>query len=141
MPTLVEDIAREGLIALPSGFDHADTLTRLEASIRANEMSILARIDLADFAAQAGIPLRPSVVLMFGNAAAHAGLAAAVPSIAVDLPFKVLVCQDEDGVTWLWYNDLRWLARRHGHWRDIECLVRDLAVSLDFVARKAGSPP
>jgi hypothetical protein len=75
------------------------------------------------------------------NAAAHAALAAAVPSIAVDLPFKVLVSRDEDGVTWLWYNDLRWLARRHGHWRDIECLVRDLAVSLDTVARKAGSPP
>ena len=141
MSALVEDIPREGLIALPSSFEHGDTLTRLEASIRANGMSVLARIDLAAFAAEAGIPLRPSVVLMFGDPAAHATLAQALPSIAVDLPFKVLVCRDETGMTWLWYNDLRWLARRHGHWRDIECLVKDLAVSLDSVARKAGSPP
>ena len=141
MSTLVEEGPREGLIALPSSFEYAETLTRLEASIRANGMSVLARVDLAAFAAAAGIPLRPSMVLMFGDPAAHAALAQAVPSIAVDLPFKVLVCRDEDGTTWLWYNDLRWLARRHGHWRDIECLVRDLAVSLDCVARKAGSPP
>ena len=141
MSTLVEDAHREGLIALPSAFEYSETLTRLEVSIRANGMSVLARFDLAAFATEAGIPLRPTVVLMFGDPAAQAALAQAVPSIAVDLPFKVLVCQDEDGVTWLWYNDLRWLARRHGHWRDIECLVRDLAVSLDFVARKAGSPP
>ena len=104
-------------------------------------MSVLARFDLGAFAAAAGIPLRPSMVLMFGDPAAQAALAQAVPSIAVDLPFKVLVCRNEDGMTWIWYNDLRWLARRHGHWRDIECLVRDLAVSLDCVARKAGTPP
>ena len=141
MSTLVEDPPREGLIALPSSFEHAETLTRLETSIRANGMSVLARIDLAAFAAAASLSLRPSVVVMFGNPATHAALAQAAPSIAIDLPFKVLVCRDEDGVTWLWYNDLRWLARRHGHWRDIECLVRDLAVSLDCVARKAGTPP
>jgi len=137
MSALVEDARRDGLIALPSSFEHSETLTRLEASIRANGMSVVARVDLAAFAADAGIPLRPSAVLMFGDPAAHAALAQAVPSIAIDLPFKVLVCRDEDGVTWLWYNDLSWLAKRHGHWRDIECLVRDLAVSLESVARKA----
>ena len=131
----------EGLITVRSGFGHGETLARFEAAIRANGMSVVARVDHADGAFEISVLLDATTLLMFGNRARQAELVKALRLIALELPFKVLIWQDATGQTWLSYTDFRWLATRYGAERDDVCLFTDMAVMLDGIARKAGSPP
>ena len=78
---------------------------------------------------------------MFGNRARHAELVKALRLIALELPFKVLMWQDATGQTCISYTDFRWLATRYRARRDNVCLFTDMAVMVDGIARKAGSPP
>jgi uncharacterized protein (DUF302 family) len=104
----------EGLVTYLSGHDPRDTMDRLAAAVTERGMMILARIDHAAGAASVGIELRPTEVLIFGNPRTGTPLMQAARTIGIDLPIKVLVWQDESGETWLGYNDLAWLAKRHG---------------------------
>ena len=131
----------EGLITVRSSFEHGETLARFEAAIRANGMSIVARVDHASGALEVSVLLDETTLLMFGNCARQAELVKALRLIALELPFKVLIWQDATGQTCLSYTDFRWLATRYGAQRDDECLFTDMAVMLDGIARKAGSPP
>jgi uncharacterized protein (DUF302 family) len=130
----------EGLITVRSSFGHGETLARFEAAIRANGMSVVARVDHADGALEVSVSLDATTLLMFGNRERQAELVKALRLIALDLPFKVLVWQDAGG-TWLSYIDFRWLAKRYGVRRDDVYLFTDMAVMIDGIARKAGSPP
>jgi uncharacterized protein (DUF302 family) len=89
-------------------------MDRLEAELKAKGVQIFARIDHAAGAAEAGLSLRPTELLVFGNARAGTPLMQSIQSIGIDLPLKALVWQDESGATWLSYNDPAWLAARHG---------------------------
>jgi uncharacterized protein (DUF302 family) len=60
------------------------------------------------------LPLRPTEVLLFGNPRSGTPLMQSSQTMGIDLPLKVLVWQDEGGITWLSYNDPDWVARRHG---------------------------
>ena len=131
----------EGLITVRSCFEHGETLARFEAAIRANGMSIVARVDHASGALEVSVLLDETTLLMFGNCARQAELVKALRLIALELPFKVLIWQDTTGETWLSYTDFRWLAARYGARRDDVCLFSDMAVMIDGIARKAGSPP
>ena len=104
----------EGLRVFKSRHDPVTTLDRAEAAIARNGMKIVARIDHGALAEAAGVALRPTVVLMFGNARAGAPTVQAAQTLAIDLPLKLLVWQDEKGETWAGYNDPAWLIRRHG---------------------------
>jgi len=107
-------VTPDGLIIVASNYGHAETLSRVVASVAERGMSILARIDHAGAAAKAGLELRPTEVLIFGNPKAGTPLMQTAQTIGIDLPLKLLVWQDEAGKTWLAYNDPAWLARRHG---------------------------
>ena len=131
----------EGLITLRSSFGHGETLARFEAAIRANGMSVAARVDHADGALEISVSLGATTLLMFGNGARQAKLVKALRLIALELPFKVLIWQDATGQTYLSYTDIRWLATRYGARRDDMCLFTDMAVMIDGIVRKAGSPP
>ena len=131
----------EGLITVRSTFGHGETLARFEAAIRANGMSVVARVDHADGALEISVPLDATTLLMFGNRARQAELVKALRLIALELPFKVLIWQDATGQTCLSYTDFRWLATRYGARRDDEYLFTDMAVMIDGIARKAASPP
>jgi len=131
----------EGLITLCSSFGHGETLARFEAAIRANGMSVVARIDHADGALEISVSLDATTLLMFGNRARQAELVKALRLIALELPFKVLIWQDATGQTCVSYTDFRWLATRYGARRDDVCLFTDMAVMIDGIARKAASPP
>ena len=131
----------EGLITIPSSFGHSETLARFEAAIRANGMSVVARVDHANGALELSVSLDATTLLMFGNHARQAELVKALRLIALELPFKVLVWQDATGQTWLSYTDFRWLATRYGGRRDDVYLFSDMAVMIDGMARKAASPP
>jgi uncharacterized protein (DUF302 family) len=130
----------DGLITVRSSFGHGETLARFEAAVRANGMSVVARVDHADGALEISVSLDATTLMMFGNCARQAELVKAVRLIALELPFKVLVWQDVGG-TWLSYIDFRWLAKRYGAGPEEVRLITDMAVMIDGIARKAASPP
>jgi uncharacterized protein (DUF302 family) len=103
-----------GLITIKSSNGPEETMNRFEAEVRGRGMTVFAHIDHAAGAAAAGLSLRPTEVLIFGNARAGTPLMEATQTIGIDLPLKVLVWRDENGATWLSYNDPVWLAQRHG---------------------------
>jgi uncharacterized protein (DUF302 family) len=82
--------------------------------IEAKHIVLFARIDFAADAKRAGLAMQPSQLLMFGNPRAGTPLMQAVPTVALDLPLKVLVWQDGDGRVWLSYNATSYLQARHG---------------------------
>src|SRR5262249_37919021 len=98
---------------------------------------VFARIDHAAGAAEVGMSLRPTQLLIFGNARGGTPLMQAMQTIGIDPPLKAPVWQDAAGTTWLSYNDPRWLAQRHGTDHDIEATVSAMAAALDAVARAA----
>ena len=130
----------EGLIAVRSSFGHGETLARCEAAVRANGLRIVADVDHAIAACEAGVSLDATTVLMVGDGRRQAALVNARRLIALDLPFKVLVWRDA-GETWLSYIDFRWLAKRYGAGPEEVRLITDMAVMIDGIVRKAGSPP
>jgi uncharacterized protein (DUF302 family) len=87
------------------------------------------------------LPLRPTELLIFGNAKGGTPLMQAEQVIGIDLPLKALVWQDEAGVTWLSYNDPTWLAKRHGLAGGTEAPARAMAAAMDGVARAAAGSP
>jgi uncharacterized protein (DUF302 family) len=101
----VERMAADGLITIPSSYGAKDTLERLDAAIKARGMTIFARIDHAAGATEVGLSLRPTELLVFGNAKGGTPLMQSNQVIGIDLPLKALVWQDEAGKTWLSYND------------------------------------
>ena len=103
-----------GLVTCISKFGPKETMDRLAAAVTTRGISIMARIDHAAAAAEIGMELRPTEVLIFGNPRAGTPLMQAVQTVGIDLPLKALVWQDEGGTTWLAYNDPQWLAQRHG---------------------------
>lgn len=106
-------MSANGLVTLASAYGPRETMDRLEAELIVKGVRIFARIDHAAGATEAGLSLRPTEVLIFGNARAGTPLMQSVQSIGIDLPLKALVWQDGTGTTWLSYNDPAWLAARH----------------------------
>jgi len=97
----------------------------------------MARIDHAAGAAQAGLSLRPTEVLLFGNAKPGTPLMQANQTIGIDLPLKALIWQDADGKVWLSYNEPNWLATRHGLATATKPTVDAMAGGLGALARGA----
>jgi uncharacterized protein (DUF302 family) len=90
------------------------SFARLEAAVAQRGLTVFARIDFAADAAAAGLELRPTRLLLFGNPRAGTPLIVAAPTVALDLPLKVLVWESEDGAVWVGYNRPEYLVERHG---------------------------
>src|ERR1700689_4540558 len=108
----VEAMAVDGLVTIRSDSGPAETMDRLEAGVKEKGLTVFARIDHAAGAEEVGLPLRPTSVLIFGNAKGGTPLMQSVQTIGIDLPLKALVWQDAAGETWLSWNDPAWLAAR-----------------------------
>jgi uncharacterized protein (DUF302 family) len=130
-------MAADGLTTLRSTFGPEATMNRLEAEVKAKGMTVFARIDHAAGAAEVGLPLRPTEVLIFGNAKGGTPLMQSVQTMGIDLPLKALVWQDEAGMTWLSYNDPSWLAKRHGLGHDSDAAVNAMIIALAAMAKAA----
>ena len=126
-----------GLTTLSSVFGPKGTADRLESEIKARGMTVFARIDHAAGAAAAGMTLRPTEVLIFGNARGGTPLMQSQQAIGIDLPLKALVYQDAEGKTWLAYNDPAWLAQRHGIGVAVAANISAMTAALEAVAAKA----
>ena len=130
-------MAADGLTTLRSSYGPKDTMTRLEAEVKARGMTVFARIDHAAGAAGAGLSLRPTELLIFGNAKAGTPLMQTVQTTGIDLPLKALVWEDASGATWLSYNDPAWLAQRHGVAGETETVIGMMSKALDAAAQAA----
>ena len=126
----------DGLTSILSSFGPKETMDRLEAEVKARGMTVFARVDHAAGAAAVGLQLRPTVVLIFGNAKAGTPLMQADQTVGIDLPLKALVFEDASGKVWLTYNDPHWLARRHGLAASTAGVVDTMAAALRAVAEK-----
>ena len=104
----------QGIIRLRSAYPVAETLDRLEASLKQRAVMVFARIDFSGDAARAGLSLRPEQLLIFGNPKGGTPLMAAQPSVGLDLPLKALAWEDVDGQVWVAYNDPLYIVQRHG---------------------------
>jgi uncharacterized protein (DUF302 family) len=133
-------VAIEGLTTIRSTHGAKETMDRLEAAVRAKGITVFARIDHAAGAVAAGLALRPTEVLIFGAAKAGTPLMAAAQTIGIDLPLKVLVYEDEAGVTWLATNQPAWLQRRHGVAPALDANVAAMAEGLERLVMAAGQP-
>jgi uncharacterized protein (DUF302 family) len=131
----------DGLTTTLSSFGPKETMVQLEAEIKAKGMTVFARIDHAAGAAEAGLPLRPTEVLIFGSAKAGTPLLQAEQAIGIDLPLKALVFEDAAGKVWLSCNDPHWLATRHGLGAAVAQTVDAMAAALNAVATKATKLP
>jgi uncharacterized protein (DUF302 family) len=107
-------MAADGLITMPSSYGPKETMERLKAEAAAKGLTILARIDHTAGATQVGLQLRPTELLIFGNAKAGTPLMQSNQEVGIDLPLKALVWEDAEGKTWLAHNDPTWIAKRHG---------------------------
>ena len=126
----------EGLLSIRSRFGPNETMDRLEAAIRAQGMKVFARIDHAAGASEAGLELRPTEVIIFGNARGGTPLMQSVQTVGIDLPLKALVWKDASGTTWLSYNQPSWIAQRHGVTK-AEPVVSKMSATLSAMSRKA----
>jgi uncharacterized protein (DUF302 family) len=126
----------EGLTSIRSNFGPKETMDRLESEIRANGMEVFARIDHAAGAAKAGLTLRPTELIVFGNARGGTPLMESAQTIGIDLPLKALVWQDDGGKTWISYNEPGWIAQRHGV-AGAQSVVNKMADLLAAIAREA----
>jgi uncharacterized protein (DUF302 family) len=118
-----------GLISLPSPYPVAETVDRLEALLTAREAKVFARIDQRAAALEVGLEMRPTELLIFGDPKTGTPWMNRFPSLAIDLPFKALAWEAEDGQVWLSYNDPAYLAERHQldavPFRAVEALLRE----------------
>ena len=125
----------EGLTTIASSFGPKETMDRLEAEIRGKGMTVFARIDHAGGAAEAGLELRPTELIVFGNARGGTPLMQSVQTVGIDLPLKALVWEDTAGTTWLSYNQPGWIAQRHGVGANAEPIVNSMAAALSAISR------
>jgi uncharacterized protein (DUF302 family) len=134
-------MSADGLITVSSSFGPEETMKRLEAEVRAKGMTVFERIDHAAGAAEAGLPLRPTDLLIFGAARGGTPLMQAAQTIGIDLPLKALVWQDEEGKTFLSYNDPAYLTHRHGLADQVKSVVDTMTGILKAIAAKATAAP
>jgi uncharacterized protein (DUF302 family) len=88
-------------------------MERVESVLKDKGLTIFARIDFSGDAKQAGLEMRPTQMLIFGNPKGGTPVMVAVPSAALDLPLKILISQDSSGKVWFSYNAPEYLAKRH----------------------------
>lgn len=105
--------ADQGLITVKSSQDVKKTADRLETILKQKGMNVFVRINHTDGARKVGQDLRPTELLIFGNPKVGTPLMQCGQTIAIDLPQKALIWQDENGQVWLTYNDPKYLANRH----------------------------
>jgi len=104
----------KGIVSVPSKYSVPDTLQRLESIVTSHGLTVFARIDFGGDAAKAGLQMRPTQLLIFGNPQSGTPVMIASPSIAIDLPLKALAWQDATGQVWFSYNTPEYLKDRHG---------------------------
>ncbi len=125
--------ADNGIISKPSKYSVAETIDRVEAVAKEKGATVIARVNHSAGAEKVGMKMRPTQLLIFGNPKTGTPLMLSAPSMAIDLPLKVIAWEDDKGKVWLGYNSPEYLRKRHGFDKD---LVKNLA-AVEAIANKA----
>ncbi len=102
-----------GIIDIESHHSVDETVERLREILSAKSVTLFALVDHSGEAAKAGMTMRPTKLLIFGSPKAGTPVMLAAPSIAIDLPLKILISEDADGKVWVSYNAPEFLRERH----------------------------
>jgi uncharacterized protein (DUF302 family) len=108
------DTRDDGVVRMKSAYPVAETITRIKKDVGDKGIMFFSEVDQSKLAAGAGITLRPSVLLTFGNPPLGTQFITANPNAGLDWPVRLLVFEDEKGQVWTAYSDFAWIARRHG---------------------------
>ncbi len=139
-PQQLTTAASSGLATVASNHTVSDTIERFEAAVRANGWVVFARLDHAAAAQAAGLQLRPRTVVVFGNPRGGTPAMRTNPTLAIDLPLKALVWEDDGGKVWLTYNSAEFVGEhvygRHGLKLGPEP-IQGLVTLLDAVVQQA----
>ena len=114
-----------GIVNVPTNHSVDKTVEKLKAILQAKGVTLFALVDHSGEAEKVGLKMRPTKLLIFGSPKAGTPLMLAAPSIAIDLPLKILVSQDAEGKVWISYNSSSYLQKRHGLPND---LLQNIAV-------------
>jgi uncharacterized protein (DUF302 family) len=125
-----------GIVTIPSHQSVDQTVQKLEKLLQAKGVKLFTLVDHSGEAEKAGMQMRPTKLLIFGNPKAGTPLMIASPSIAIDLPLKVLVWEDDGGKVWISYNSPSYLQARHGLPQE---LVKNIAVVEGLAGNAAGA--
>ena len=126
-----------GMVTVASGWSVDETIDRLTAAVTGAGLLVFARVDHAGNAAGAGMELRPTQLLIFGNPRGGTPLMLDRQTAGIDLPVKALAWQDEAGQVWLTYNCAAWIAERHGLGADSNASVEAIAAGMAQLVRLA----
>ena len=110
----IEDTAGNGIVKVRSMYPISESIERVKRDIAGKGIMFFDAIDQSKLAAAAGINLRPSTLLIFGNPPLGVQFITSNPSAGLDWPVRLLLTQDPDGTVWAEYTDFHWIARRHG---------------------------
>jgi uncharacterized protein (DUF302 family) len=127
----------DGMKTLSSPLGAKETMDQLESVVKSKGLTVFARVDHAAGATAVGMDLRPTQLLIFGNARGGTPLMQADQRIGIDLPLKALVYEDDAGKVWLSYVDLHWLAQRYALSPSVAANVDALSKVLDALASAA----
>jgi uncharacterized protein (DUF302 family) len=105
---------RDGIVRVKSAVSVSESVERIKTDVAGNGIKFFMEIDQRKLAADAGIKLNPSTLLVFGNPPLGTQFITANPNAGLDWPVRLLVTQDEKGDVWAVYTDFQWIADRHG---------------------------
>lgn len=108
------DVPPSGIVKVRSAYSVAETVARIKKDVASKGIMFFSEIDQRQLAANAGVEIRPSTLLTFGNPPLGTLFIRANALAGLDWPVRVLVLQDENGAVWAAYTDFGWIARRHG---------------------------
>jgi uncharacterized protein (DUF302 family) len=102
-----------GILAITSNHSVDQTVERLKTLLQSRSVKLFALVDHSGEAHSAGIAMRPTKLLIFGNPKGGTPLMLASPSVAIDLPLKILIAEDDKGKVWITYNSPAYIQTRH----------------------------
>lgn len=126
--------AGNGIIDKPSTHSVDQTVEKLKNVLQAKGVTLFALVDHSGEAEKVGLKMPPTKLLIFGSPKAGTPLMLAAPTVAIDLPLKILVWEDGAGKVWISYNSSQYLQDRHGLSQD---LIRNIDVAETLVAKAA----
>ena len=121
----------DGIVRVKSAVPMADAITRIKADIASKGIRFFSEIDQSKLAADAGIKLRPSTLLVFGNPPLGTQFITSNPNAGLDWPVRLLLTQDDNGDVWAVWTDFGWIAKRHN--------IRDRVAQFEMATKVVGS--
>ena len=103
----------EGIVKIPSHHSVDETVDKLKTILQSKGVTLFALVDHSGEAEKVGLKMPPTKLLIFGNPKGGTPLMLAAPSVAIDLPLKILVAEDAQGKVWISYNSSEYLKERH----------------------------